>query len=175
VTLDLGSDLPAFQALGIPLILLVDMKKTFSFVVILLFGAVNAFAGVRYDANTWRGVQTFDVRALSKDLASHNRQLVAVKFNFRGKDIRHLKPNWYQGSIWQPDPDKKGRFTNVRVMVAKADLAAFKSFPTEGALSAPELTLYGRVERDVEANFLFIRLVGRSATVDANGNATVSW
>ncbi len=151
------------------------MKRPFAVFSLLLIGALNAFAGVRYDANTWHGVQTFDVRVLSKDLASHNRQLVAVKFNFRGKDIRHLKPNWYQGSIWQPDPDKKGRFADVRVMVAKADLAAFKSFPTEGALSAPELTLYGRVERDVEANFLFIRLVGRSATVDASGNATVSW
>ena len=151
------------------------MKRTFSLVVVLLMGALNAFAGVRYDANTWRGVQTYDVRTLSKDLASHLRQLVAVKFNFRGKDIRHLRPNWYQGSIWQPDPEKKGRFADVRVMVAKADLAAFKSLPAEGASSAPELVLYGRVERDAQANFLFIRLVGHNATVDAGGNATVSW
>ncbi len=153
------------------------MKRTFSLVVVLtVVGAINAFcAGVRYDANTWRGVQTYDVRTLSKDLASHARQLVAVKFNFRGKDIRHLKPNWYQGSIWQTDPDKKGKFTDVRVMVAKNDLAAFKSLPAQAAPSAPEFVLYGRVERDAEANFLFIRLVGRNATVDASGNATVSW
>ena len=145
-------------------------------VVLTVVGAINAFcAGVRYDANTWRGVQTYDVRTLTKDLASHARQLVAVKFNFRGKDIRHLKPNWYQGSIWKADPDEKGKFTDVRVMVAKADLAAFKSFPAQGASSAPDLVLYGRVERDPEANFLFIRLVGRNATVDAAGNATVSW
>jgi len=153
------------------------MKRTFSLVVVLtVVGAINAFcAGVRYDANTWRGVQTYDVRTLTKDLASHTRQLVAVKFNFRGKDIRHLKPNWYQGSIWQTDPDKKGKFTDVRIMVAKNDLAAFKSLPAQAALSAPELVLYGRVERDAEANFLFIRLVGSNATVDASGNATVSW
>jgi hypothetical protein len=151
------------------------MKRTFSLAVILLIGALNAFAGVRYDANTWRGVQTYDARTLSKDLASHTRQLVAVKFNFRGKDIRHLKPNWYQGSIWQTDPDKKGKFADVRVMVAKVDLPAFKSLPAQAAPSAPELVLYGRVERDAEANFLFIRLVGRNATVDASGNATVSW
>lgn len=151
------------------------MKRTFSLAVILLIGALNAFAGVRYDANTWRGVQTYDARTLSKDLASHTRQLVAVKFNFRGKDIRHLKPNWYQGSIWQTNPDKKSKFADVRVMVAKTDLAVFKSLPTEGVPSAPELTVYGRVERDAEANFLFIRLVGRNATVDAAGNATVSW
>ena len=151
------------------------MKRTFPCVTILVIGAMNAFAGVRYDANTWRGVQTNDARTLSKDLASHTRQLVAVKFNFRGKDIRHLKPSWYQGSIWQTDPDKKGKFADVRVMVAKADLAAFKSLPTEAASFAPELVLYGRVERDAEVNFLFIRLVGRNATVDATGNATVSW
>jgi hypothetical protein len=152
------------------------MKRIACLVVLLIIGAVSAFcAGVRYDANTWRGVQTYDVRTLSKDLGSHLRQLVAVKSNFRGKDIRHLKPNWYQGSIWQPDPEKKGRFADVRIMVSKADLAAFKSLPTQAATSAPELTLYGRVERDAEANFLFIRLVGRNATFDANGNATVSW
>src|SRR3984893_18484609 len=153
------------------------MKEPVSLVVVLtVVAAMSASCtGVRYDANTWRGVQTFDVRTLSKDLASHTRQLVAVKFNFRGNDIRHLKPNWNQGSMWQTDPEKKGRFADFRVMVAKNDLAAFKSLPAQAAPSAPELVLYGRVERDAEANFLFIRLVGRNATVDASGNATVSW
>jgi hypothetical protein len=35
--------------------------------------------------------------------------------------------------------------------------------------------LYGRVEYDVKSNFHFVRLVGRNPTVDAAGNAPVSW
>ena len=153
------------------------MKKAFSLVVtFILIGPGNAFcAGVRYDAKTWREVQTYDVNALSKNLASHVRELVAVKFNFRGKDIHHLKPNWYESSIWQINPEQKGKFSDVRVMVSKADLSAFKSIPTESAPSAPALVLYGRVQRDAEANFLFVGLVGRNATVDSAGNAVVSW
>ena len=58
-------------------------------------------------------------------------------------------------------------------MVAKPDLAVFKSIPTDS--SGTEITLYGRVERDVQANFTFLRLVGRNATTDSAGNATVTW
>ena len=61
----------------------------------------------------------------------------------------------------------------MSVMVAKPDLAAFKSIPTDS--SGAEITLYGRVEHDVPSHFTFLRLVGRTATVDPAGNATVSW
>ena len=152
------------------------MKRTLIVFVALLIGVLNAFAaGVRYDAKTWSAVQTYDVTTLSKSLASHMRELVGVRFYFRGKDIHHMKPNWYESSVWQTSPEKKGKVADVRVMVSKADLSAFKSIPTEAASPAPELVLYGRVERDAEANFLFIRLVGRNATVDSSGNATVGW
>src|ERR1700757_4832700 len=139
---------------------------------LLLAGTVSIFCddAIRYDAETWRNVQTYDVQMLSGSMDAHIRQLVALKFNFRGKDIHHLKPNWYEGSLWQPVPGKKGKFVDVRVMVAKKDLIAFKSIPTEP--TAPEMTVYGRVERDIEANFLFVRLVGRNAMVDGAGNAT---
>ena len=102
------------------------------------------------------------------------RELVAVKFNFRGKDIHHLKPNWYESSIWQPDPKGKKGFTDVRVMVAKKDLEAFKSITTDSS-SGEEITVYGRVLRDFDANFMFVQVMGRKATTDADGGATVSW
>jgi len=130
-------------------------------------------AAVRYDAKTWRAVQTYDLATLSKNLDAHMRELVGVKCNFRGKDIHHMKPNWYESSIWQPIAGQSGKFAHVSVMVAKPDLAAFKSILTDS--SGTEITLYGRVEHDAQANFIFLRLVGRNATTDSAGNATVTW
>jgi hypothetical protein len=130
-------------------------------------------AGVRYDAKVWRAVQTYDVTHLTNNLEGHVRELLAVKCNFRGKDIHHMKPNWYASSVWQPDTVHSGKFAHVSVMVAKPDLAAFKLIPTDS--SGTEITLYGRVEYDVAARFYFVRLVGRNASVDAAGNATVTW
>jgi len=95
------------------------------------------------------------------DDAKKPGELVAVLCHSRGKDIHHLKPNWYEGSIWQPEPEKRGKFANVRVMIAKKDLEAFKSIPT--AAFGDAIILQGRVEDDVEAHFSFLRLVSRNA------------
>ena len=130
-------------------------------------------APVRYEAKVWRAVQTYDLATLSKNVDTHMRELVAVKCNFRGKDIHHMKANWYESSIWQPIAGESGKFSHVSVMVAKPDLKAFKSIPTDS--SGAEITIYGRVEYDVASKFRFLRLVGRNATVDAAGNAAVTW
>src|SRR5438132_695190 len=74
-----------------------------------------------------------DVVTLSKYLDQHMGEQIAVLCHSRGKDIRHLKPNWYESSIWQPDPEKRGKFAIVRVMIAKKDLDAFKAIPTAGS------------------------------------------
>lgn len=149
--------------------------KRFPLLITALFVSVQIVtaAGVRYPAKVWSAVQTYDVVTLGKNLEGHVRELVAMKCNFRGKDIRHMKPNWYQSSVWQPIAGKSGKFEHVPVMVTKNDLAAFKSLPTDS--SGTEITLYGRVEYDVAARYYFVRLVGRNATVDPAGNATVSW
>jgi hypothetical protein len=142
--------------------------------VLLTTNTVITFgAPVRYEARVWRAVQTYDLTTLSKDLDAHMRELVAVKCNFRGKDIHHTKSNWYESSIWQPIAGESGKFAHVSVMVAKPDLNAFKSIPIDS--SGTEITLYGRVEYDVASKFKFLRLVGRNATVDSAGNATVTW
>jgi hypothetical protein len=83
-----------------------------------------------------------------------------------------MKPNWYESSIWQPIPGQSGKFAHVSVMVAKKDLSAFKSIPEN--TSSSEITLYGRVECDVDSKFRFLRLVGRNATTDGARNATVT-
>jgi len=147
--------------------------KRLSLLLLAIFlsnGPIMFGATVRYDAKTWRAVQTYDLATLSKNLDAHVRELVGVKCNFRGKDIHHMKPNWYESSIWQPI---SGEFAHVSVMVSKPDLGAFKSLPTDS--SGGEITIYGRVEYDVQSKFRFLRLVGRNATTDSAGNATVTW
>lgn len=128
---------------------------------------------VRYDAKVWQAVQTYDLAAVSKNLDGHMRELMGVKCSGRGKDIHHTKSNWYQSSIWQPVPGQTGKLEQIPVMVSKPDLKAFKSIPTDS--SGTEIVLYGRVEYDVGSKFRFLRLVGRTANVDAAGNATITW
>ena len=151
------------------------MKRKLLLLAVLLTTntVITVGAPVRYEARIWRAVQTYDLTTFSKDLDAHMRELVAVKCNFRGKDIHHTKSNWYESSIWQPIAGESGKFAHVSVMVAKPDLNAFKSIPTDS--SGTEITLYGRVEYDVASKFKFLRLVGRNATVDSAGNATVTW
>jgi hypothetical protein len=151
------------------------MKRILLLIVVILagYGSIMFGAAVRYDAKVWRAVQTYDLATLSKNLDAHMRELVAVKCNFRGKDLHHMKPNWYASSISQSIEGEHAKFAHVSVMVAKPDLNAFKSIPTDS--SGAEITLYGRVERDVQSKFTFLRLVGRNATTDSSGNATVTW
>lgn len=137
-------------------------------------GSIDVFAGSRFDAKTWQTVHSYDVRALSQNFDTHVGELVEVHFNFRGKDIHHMKPNWYESSVWQPDPRSRKHFTHVRVMVSKSDLKAFKSFPTDSG-STGDITVYGKILRDSEAKFVFIRLIGRNTIVDPGGNVTVTW
>ena len=151
------------------------MKRIIESVLLFVFVSAvsSALAQVKYDARTWNAVQTYDLVSLSKNFEAHTRELVAVKCSFRGKDIHHMKPNWYESSIWQPIPGESGKFAHVSVMVAKKDLDAFKSIPMNA--SGTEITLYGRVEYDVASKFRFLRLVGRNAPTDSAGNATVTW
>jgi hypothetical protein len=121
----------------------------------------------------WKDVETVDVAMLKESMDGRIRQTIGVRFNFRGKDIRHMKPNWYQSSLWQANPNGKG-FVDVQVLVAKKDLRAFKAITTD-AQSSEVITVYGEVLRDLERNFLFVQLIGRNAAVDDAGDATVTW
>lgn len=151
------------------------MKKTLCLAVILSFaGAMSAFCGQQIDAAVWRGVQTYDLPALQKVEGSRIGQIVGVRINYRGDRIRHLKPTWSEGSIWRYRPADKNKFPFLRVMVEKKDLPSFQSITTDFQ-SPAEIVVYGKVERDNHANFLFIRLFGRKVTLDAAGNATVDW
>ena len=142
------------------------MKKLL--VAFLILISPSLFAAARFDAKTWKTLQTYDVRTLSKDFESHIGELVEIRFNFRGKDIHHQKSAFYQSSIWQPDPESRKHFADVKVMVAHKDIKAFKALPTDGS-SAGEMIVYGRVLRDSDAHYVFVRLIGRNVAMDSAG------
>ena len=151
------------------------MNKIFVIIALVTCTTAHFACGDKtIDAKSWQSVGKFDPITLSKTLGDHVGQLVGVQFNFRGKDIRHIKPNWYQSSVWQPDPAAKQKFTNVRVVFAKKDLEAFKSI-TADSRSRARLVLYGRVERDADNHFFFVHVWGGKATIDSAGNAVVTW
>lgn len=154
------------------------MKRILSLAVLLSFSsALGAFAAQPLEAAAWSGVQTYDLRALEKIQSSQVGKIVGVRINYRNARISHPKPSWYESSIWSYRPgekEKKDKFAFLRVMVAKKDLPAFKSIPTDFQ-SPGEIIVYGQVQRDTRANFLFIRLLGRKANIDPAGNATIDW
>jgi len=134
----------------------------------------NAFAAERFDAATWKSVQTYNVPTLLNQETSLLGRVVAVRFHNRSEKLRHLRPNWYEASIWQRDPNAKKGVSGLRVMVAKPDVPAFQTI-TFDFNSPAEVTVYARVEKDPETNLTHLRLLGRKITTDAGGNVTVGW
>jgi hypothetical protein len=149
------------------------MKKIL--VLIASFVAISsAYCGQRFDAAQWRNVQTYDIPALQKIQSSQVGKVIGVRINYRSNRISHRKANWYESSIWHYRPAEKEKFPFLRVMIEKKDLPSFKSLPIDFK-SPAEIVVYGQVERDTEANFLFVRLLGRNVTLDPSGNATIDW
>ena len=148
--------------------------KTILTMILALSFAVSAFSSQRFDAATWRGVQTYDVPALMKQEASLVGKIVGVRFNYRSKKLRGMKVSWYEASVWQRDPNAKKGFSGLRVMVAKKDKAAFEAI-TSDFQSPDALTVYGRIERDPDNNLAYLRVIGRKVEIDSSGNATVDW
>ena len=135
------------------------MRARATFILALAVAASTFAAPSPAPEGTPRDLPTFDVPAFIQEQGMLLNRTVAVRFHYRSEKIRHLQPNWYQAALWQRDPKAKSGFSFVRVMVAKKDLAAFKTIPSDFQ-SAVELTAYGRVEREPEANYIYLRLRG---------------
>ncbi len=101
-------------------------------------------------------------------------QLVGVRFRSRSEKLRHLKPNFYQAALWQPERSARRGYASIPVLVAKPDLAAFKALPADFRAITP-LVVYGRVRRDPANGYTFVRLYGNKVTLDDAGNATIDW
>lgn len=112
------------------------------------------------------GVPIYNVAGLSKTLDQHSGELVGVICNCRSKDIRQLKPNWYESSILSQNPHNKRDSADLRVVISKADLEAFKAIPIEPGRDS--VILQGRVEHDSRSSFL--HLVARNVRADATAH-----
>ena len=148
--------------------------KTILTAIFAVIGLTTAVAGQQFDAATWKSVQTYDVPTLLKQEASLINRIVAVRFHYRSAKLRHLKPSWYEASIWQHDPKAKKGYSALRVWVAKKDVPAFQTI-TSDFNAMTETTVYARVEKDPDNNLAQLRLLGRKITTDAAGNVTVDW
>jgi hypothetical protein len=139
-------------------------------------GDVKMFAGARFDVKTWAKLESFDVRTLSKNraLEAHVGRLVELHFRFRSKEIRHLKPNWYQSAVWQGAPEGKRGFVSVPVMIPKADVKPFETFTTDPRATA-DRKIYGQVLSDLSIDYVFVRAIGTDTFVDSDGYTNVTW
>ena len=133
------------------------MKPTL--ISIMLFAFVASAFAAPPPESTPRDLPTFDVMTFLEQQGSLLNRTVAVRFHYRSEKIRHLYPNWYEASLWQRTAKTKRGYLFVRVMVAKKDLAAFKTIPSDFQ-SQTDLTAYGRVEMDPEAHFIYLRIQG---------------
>ena len=134
------------------------MKSIVTAICMLAFAA-SVFSGQRPESTDSRNLPIFNVPAFLEQQGTLLNRTVAIRFNYRSEKIRHFQPNWYEAALWQRDPKAKSGFSFVRVMVAKKDLAAFKTIPSDFQ-SAVELTAYGRVEREPEAHYIYLRVLG---------------
>lgn len=136
--------------------------------------SATTHAAERYEAKSWGRVKTYDMATLEKIDPLPLRQIVGVRFGYRDANIQHLKPNWFYSSIWNVSRSSdKADFSHIPVMVAKADLEAFKALPAN-AESAGKYVVYGQVLRDSEAGFLFLRLIGTKVTREKR-RVVVAW
>ncbi len=152
------------------------MKNLLRFFLVVACLSSSAFLRAeRVPAESVAKMKTYQVSDLQKLDGIPLRQLIAIKFNYRHEKIRHLKPNWYQGSLWGYAVEGKKKYVFVQVMISKEDLPAFKAITTDFQ-SGHEQVAYGQVLQEGEATkWRFVRLFGTKMERDGAGNATVSW
>ena len=130
---------------------------------------VSASAAPGKDAHAWRNVKTYDMVALQKIEPLPLRQKIGIRFSYRARDIRHLKPNWFYCSVWSVSgSDGQGSVNSVPVMVAKADVPAFTKLPANRE-SGGKYIAYGEILQDAESNLIFLRLMRTTGQREPGG------
>jgi hypothetical protein len=150
------------------------VKRTLALIaVVTFFGARIAFCAEKLDAITWHSLQTYDVSALKKIEELQVGKIVGVRCHFRSKRIQHVKPSWYEATLWHHNSqNRRTPFSYIRVKVARKDLPAFEALPSDFR-SGPPMTIYGEVQKDAES--AFVRLIGRRVNRGPDRSATISW
>lgn len=151
------------------------MKIASALVTLLLLWFAPSLLAQRLSSDAFARVSTYDVVQLDQLDRIPENQLIGIRFNYRHERIRKLKPNWYQGSLWQYAPGEKRKFAYVQVMIPQKALAQFKALPAKFD-AGTEHVAYGEVRRDTEATkWRFIRLFGTKAERDPAGKVTIGW
>ena len=152
------------------------MSRTTRLALVLIFLTFSGASGAeRISARAWRRVKTMDMAELKQMEPLPMRMIVGVRFDYRRSTIRHLKPNWFQGSIWRINRvGDRADFDHIPVMVAKEDVPSFERISTEFQ-AGRNYVVYGQILKDEDANYIFLRLFGTKVKRDRRGNATVTW
>jgi len=152
------------------------MRSLVISLVLLLTAFVSDAADLaQLDRATWRQVKVYQLRELESLDPPPVGKVVGVKFDYRHERIRQLKPNWYQGSLWQVDWGQgQARFRHVTVLVAADALSAFQALPAEVRSRKPSIA-YGQVLLDADAGFPFLRLLGTKVRQEKAGSVRLSW
>jgi hypothetical protein len=127
--------------------------------IVLTFTILASAAQVRGGQHVDPAGRGYDVPTLLQQQASLIGKVVTVHFNYRSEKLRHVQPSWFEASIWQHDPKARKGFSGFRVMVAKNDLAVFKSI-TSDFNSVADLTVVGKIETDPDNNQIYLRFLG---------------
>lgn len=149
------------------------MKSAVS-LLLLFVSILSCSAGQRLSAAAWDKVQFYSVAELERVKDLKINQVVAIRFRNRSDQLRHLKPNWYQAALWQPETGARRGYASIPVMVAKQDVSEFKKLPSDFH-NTITLVIYGRVLREPASRYTFVRLYGTDVTLDDAGNATIDW
>ena len=151
------------------------MVKRISALVIVIgvLSAHIACGAEKLEAIAWHSLQSYDVLALQKIAELQVGKIVGVRCHFRSKRIKHVKPSWYEASLWQHNSqNRRTPFSHIRVKVARKDLPAFETLPSDFR-SDPPITIYGEVQKDEES--AFVRLIGRRVNRAPDRGAIISW
>jgi hypothetical protein len=139
---------------------------------VAIFTANLAFAET-VDALRWHGVQHYDVAALKEIADLQVGKVVGIRCQYRSKRMERIRASWYEANLWQYNPqDHRKPAQYIRVKVARKDLPAFESLPTDYN-SRPATIIYGEVQKDDQSTF--VRLIGTKVARDSGRNAIVTW
>jgi hypothetical protein len=140
--------------------------------VVSIVSASVAFAET-LDALRWHGVQNYDVAALKKVADLQIGKVVGIRCQYRSKRMQRVRASWYEANLWQYNPqDRRKPAEYIRVKVARKDLPAFQSLPTDFN-GNPNMIVYGEVQKDNDSTL--VRLIGTKVARDSSRNAIVSW
>lgn len=149
------------------------VKRVFFVSLVVSIVSANLALAETLDALRWHGVQHYDVAALKRVADLQVGKVVGIRCQYRSKRMERIRASWYEANLWQFNAqDRRKPADYIRVKVARKDLPAFESLPTDYN-GRPATIIYGEVQKDNRS--AFVRLIGTKVARDSGRNAIVSW